>query len=185
MSNDTYATPVDVFDAIRRRLNMPILFDVCADEWNAKTRLFFSAEDDALTIPWAERIGELVTGDQPDLKSTAYAAWMNPPYSDPYPWCEKANEESEQGLIIVGLLPDDRSTLWYQDHIEGQASLCFVPNRRISFIDPDTGEPKPGNPKGSVFPVWTPWRTGRTEYIRFNLPDIDKRSRRKRCLNTT
>ena len=32
------------------------------------------------------------------------STFMNPPYSNPYPWCKKAYEESLKGKLVVGLL---------------------------------------------------------------------------------
>lgn len=154
---DTWRTPDNLLRAAERFLNMPFMLDVCANATNTVCDKYYSIDDDALRddCDWSARRG---------------AAWMNPPYSDPAPWCAKAASESERrGIFVVGLLPDDRSTRWYQQHIEGVASLALVPDRRVAFLHPLTGEPAKGNPKGSVIPIWTPWRTGRTEYIRIKI----------------
>jgi hypothetical protein len=112
---------------------------------------------------------------------TLPAAWMNPPYSDPGAWCAKAAHEAAKGMIIVGLLPDDRSTVWYQQHIHGIAPTVFLTPTRIQF---DSLGQKPGtgsNPKGSIIPIWTPWRTGQTQevYISMDIWTNHKPTRRK------
>jgi len=165
MANDHWATPPEVFERIQELVRLPIVFDVCASSLNAKTHMHFNEGHDALSMDWYWEMRGRMNGPQ----QVSYALWMNPPYSNPTPWVRKANVESTKGLIIVGLLPDDRSTKWYQDNIEGQATICFIPDRRISFINAETGKVQKGNNKGSVIPLWTPWRTGRTQYVRFNL----------------
>lgn len=158
---DSWATPHHVVENVEEFLGFRFGHDVCASAQNYKAPRWWSEKEDALSIDWAAALS--AWHDRGPL-----AVWMNPPYSNPLPWVMKAAEESRKGLIVVGLLPDDRSTKWYQAGIEGHASLALVPNRRISFLDAN-GKPINGNPKGSVLPIWTPWRTGRTEYVRIEL----------------
>ncbi len=40
--------------------------------------------------------------------------YVNPPYSNPLPWVQKAIEESKLGKRIVMLLKHDSSTYWYR-----------------------------------------------------------------------
>jgi len=158
-SRDLWETPPDVFDAIQSELGIRFSLDVCAVGENAKCFSYLSPDDDALSIDWNDRMGE---------RYATIALWMNPPYSDPTPWVRKAAEESAKGLIVVGLVIHDPSTKWFQQYVEGVASVAYVPDRRISFLQ--DGKPVNGNPKPSIFPVWTPWRTRQTQYVRFNLP---------------
>lgn len=166
-ARDRRATPWWLFRQIERLLNVPIIHDVCAAKETTKCATYWGPDVgvDSLAIDWMGH--EATWGRQ----VFPFALWMNPPYSDPGPWCEKAAAEAAKGLIVVGLLPDDRGTRWYQDHIEGVASLAFLPSRRISFLGPD-GKPQNGNPKPSIIPVWTPWRTGRTEDVRFQCDEV-------------
>lgn len=158
---DRRATPPAVFERICRMTGLVPVRDVCADEDNYKVRPFWTVEDNALEISWRHNLGVNFAGHHP-------CVWMNPPYSDPAPWCKKAAFEADKGLLVLGLLPDDRSTGWYQEWVD-QASVVFVPDRRIAFLGPD-GKPQPGNPKGSVFPLWTPWGNGGLpQEIRFGL----------------
>lgn len=148
---DKRQTPWFVFNRILELINMPILLDVCAQPHTAKVSRYFTSG--ALTRSWRVKGG---------------ASWMNPPFSNPFPWCQKAYEESKKGAIIVGCLPDDRSTIWYQEWIEDKAAIVYVPDKRISFED-GRGRPQKGNPKGSVFPVWLPMAIDKTSYVRFCL----------------
>ena len=165
VERDRRATPPAVFERIQEVSGLRFIHDVCADERNRKCESYWSEADDAFSFCWRDRL--------PVAKAARKAAWllplwMNPPYSDPYPWCATAAREARRGLVVMGLLPDDRSTEWYQHWIEDVATVCWVPDKRISFLGPD-GRPQSGNPKGAIFPLWTPWRTGRTEFVRFAL----------------
>ena len=158
MANDDWQTPPELIQRIEDWIGMQIMLDVCATPDNRVCDAFYSESTNALSedIPWIPPAGA--------------AAWMNPPYSNPLPWCAKAEAQSlTRGATIIGLLPDDRSTRWYRNHIEGKAAIELIPSRRIAFIDPTTGNPKGGNNKGSIIPIWFPWRTGTTQSIRIEI----------------
>ena len=161
MANDSWATPPEVVAKVEAWLGLNFMLDVCATEENKKAQFYIDEDQDSLSCDWADYEEH---GHHP-----GYPLWLNPPYSKPLPWCQKAAEESRKGLIVVGLLKDDRSTRWYREYVEGVASVCLVPNKRISFIDPATGKPGKGNNFASVLPIWTPWSTGRTGYVRIDL----------------
>ena len=151
---DLWRTPPEIIEVIKGFLNMGIALDACAANAEVSVAHYFiSPEQDALSNNrWPLSRGQV--------------AFMNPPYSKPATWCARASLEAfSNQAFVVGLLPDDRSTKWYQEHIEGVASLALLPNKRISFLRPD-GSKGGSNNRGSVIPVWTPWRTTRTEYIR-------------------
>lgn len=162
---DKRQTPRFLFRRIQHLMNMPIVHDVCAEPHTTKCESFWAEEDDALSIDWMEELSQknLTQG-----RSMPYAVWMNPPYSNPEIWCKKAYQESKFGLIIIGLLPDDRSTGWYQDWVEDKAAFIYLPDRRISFEDANC-VPQTGNPKGSIVVVWTPMTTNKTCEMRFKI----------------
>lgn len=160
-ARDRRATPRWLFKQIEQMVGVPIVHDVCAEPETAKCASFWTAEDDCLMVSWKAFANIKLSG-----RYNAIAFWMNPPYSNPEPFLAKAVEESAKGLIVVGLLPDDRGARWYQRHIEGVANTLLIPDGRISFHGPD-GKPQNGNPKPSVIPIWTPWRTGKTMEYRF------------------
>jgi len=164
---DEWATPPNFFNQIQKLVNIPLVLDVCASHKNAKTECYLTKEDDALTKNWKS----IVVREHQNATNPIVGAFMNPPYSKPYDWCKKAAMEAEKGLIVVGLLNDDRSTKWYQEYIEDVASICFVPNKRIAFLN-DDGEIVKGNPKGQIIPVYTPWNIGKTEYVRFKVEEL-------------
>lgn len=156
---DKRQTPISVFNRIQELVNIPLIHDVAAEDHTAKCPSFWTIEDDALSRDWTEAsIGYF----------NNHALWMNPPYSNPEAWVKKAAEEARNGLIVVGLIPDDRSTGWWQKWVEDKASIVYIPNKRISFED-GNGVAQKGNPKGSAIPVWLPMECDKTNYQRFIL----------------
>ena len=137
---DLRATPWPVYRAICEHLGLEPEIDVCAGHGTAKAPQYWTEADDALGKRWPPAV-----------------CWMNPPYSRPGVWCKKAARESRDGSIVIGLLPDDRSTAWYRQWVYPYASAIYITDRRISFLD-SNGRPQGGNPKGSIVPIWTPWR---------------------------
>lgn len=159
-TKDMYRTPRHIITAIERALNMRIGWDVCADHVSnvATTGRYFGLDkdQDSLKFWWYKRLPKMTV------------CFMNPPYSQIPAWANKAKIEASRGLIVVGLLPDMRSSRWFQKNVEGKASLCLLPDGRINFESPDPTIKVSSNPWPSCVPVWTPWTTGRTEYVRFN-----------------
>lgn len=151
---DLYATPPDIFERIQAVARITFFTDVCAQAWSAKCGNYWTKRNNALKMKWTDHIDPL----QP--------LWMNPPYSDLPAWTEKAAKEASDGLIVMGLVPDTRSSGWYRHNLDGVASTAFVPDGRINFIKPD-GKRAPSNMWPSVFPLWTPWQTGFTQYCYF------------------
>lgn len=152
---DRRATPSWLISALLLELRINAFdFDICAEKTTAKAVNYFTVADNSLSFDWSRRIrlGSFV--------------FMNPPYSDPTPWVKRANKFSVIGeFFVVGVLPDDRAASWYKEHIENQATHCWLPQERVSFLDAK-GKPQGGNPKATVCPLWTPWRTGTTTYSR-------------------
>lgn len=64
--------------------------------------------------------------------SWKHKTFVNPPYSNPLPWVQKAVEENEKGKQIALLLKVDPSTRWYKLLVEVDAEILFF-NRRIKF----------------------------------------------------
>jgi len=79
---------------------------------------------DALKIDWKDK------------------TYVNPPYSKPLPFVEKAIEESKKGKIIVMLLRVDTSTKWFAKIIESKAHILWL-NGRIKYRRTDYTYHKP------------------------------------------
>ena len=74
-----------------------------------------------------------------DWKDKTY---VNPPYSKPLPWINKAIEENRQGKTIVMLLRMDVSTRWFRDLQNAGAVFLWV-NGRLKFGDTGKSAPFP------------------------------------------
>lgn len=68
-------------------------------------------EIDGLSIEWKDK------------------TYVNPPYSNPLKWVEKAIEENKKGKIIVMLLKVDTSTRWFAKLNEAGAKFFWLHGR--------------------------------------------------------
>lgn len=81
-----WATPQKFFDDLNEDFCFTV--DVCASEWNAKLKRFWSVSDDALSLSWR---GEV--------------CFMNPPYGRQIKdWVKKAYEESRKGAVVENVI---------------------------------------------------------------------------------
>jgi hypothetical protein len=90
---------------------------------------YYDKTVDGLALPWRGKI------------------WLNPPYSDPYPWIKKLFTEYEMGNVTAALVllntansPQWAQLLWSST----QGSVCMF-NSRIRFWRPDRPEGKAGD----------------------------------------
>jgi phage N-6-adenine-methyltransferase len=95
----------------------PFDLDPCAEEHTAKAPRFYTKQDDGLNHPWFGRV------------------FVNSPYSDPRPWCERALRAaaSDEAELVVMLLPASTATAWFHEVVLPNAHLEFV-RRRIRFL---------------------------------------------------
>lgn len=134
-TSDEWATPLDVFERIAAAYG-PFDLDACCRPETAKARRYFTKDDDALTKRWTGRV------------------WVNPPYSDPRPWIEKAMSAAVSGDAsrVVMLLPASTDTNWFHDLVLPFADVVFVKGR-VKFLGWE-GTPI-GSPKaGSIIAVF-------------------------------
>ena len=82
--------------------------------WDDPCPLNPNFETDGLTRIWADR------------------TFVNPPYSDPLPWIEKAVSEARGGKIVVLLLKMDTSTKWFARLKEANAEFLWI-NGRLHY----------------------------------------------------
>lgn len=143
---DTWQTPRYVFEWLDKRFGFEI--DGCANEHNA------------LCQSWVGE-GSPLGGDFLDI-NTPYPYrnlrfYVNPPYSDVTPFLKAAKELKDKGHLVVVLLNNDKSTQWYQNHIQGVANeVIDITGGRIAFIHPITGKEIKGNSKGQMVVVFDP-----------------------------
>lgn len=126
-SSDHWSTPQSIVDLLAADYG-PFDLDPCCRVETAKAPKFYTPSDNGLVQPWTGRV------------------WLNPPYSKPAPWLEKARHETRKGhcSVVVALLPVRTDTRWFHNLVNGVAEIRFLPGR-IKWIGWQ-GTPIP-NPK--------------------------------------
>jgi site-specific DNA-methyltransferase (adenine-specific) len=90
-----WETPQALFDELSHIFG-GFTLDPCATTQNAKCTRFFTREDDGLSQPWTGKV------------------FVNPPYGREIgKWVRKAYEESQNGALVVCLLPARVDTRWW------------------------------------------------------------------------
>jgi len=104
------------------------------DSYNSEPWIFHLFEGWFDPCPYDDNPNE--DGLSIDWKDKTY---VNPPYSKPLPWIQKAIEENKKGKLIVMLLRMDTSTRWFKELQEAGAKFLWI-NGRLRF---GTGKPAP------------------------------------------
>jgi phage N-6-adenine-methyltransferase len=128
-SSDHWATPWPIVRALEAEFG-EFNLDPCCRKENAKARRFYTLENNGLAQQWFGRV------------------FMNPPYSKPGPWLEKAIMETQPGhaLIVVALLPVRTDTRWFHTLVKDRAEVRFIQGR-IKWIGwQGTPIPQPKDP---------------------------------------
>lgn len=125
---DQWVTPRWVVDglmafAVSRGVERTRIIDVCASDDNYRFTPYITTADDTLVTPWGQN-------------STC---WMNPPYSNPMPFIEKAVLEMDNGNSTIALLKNDCSTKWFSYAVKHASDIVFITDGRVGF-DPPPGQ---------------------------------------------
>ena len=116
-----------------------VLFSSASDEWATPTETFraldaeFKFADDACPLG-GDRNGLLREWSSP--------CFVNPPYSDIYPWMEKAKIEADAGKTVVLLVPSRTDTRWWHEFAMKASEIRFI-RGRLKFGNAKTGAPFP------------------------------------------
>lgn len=174
-ARDSWETDQKVFDWASERWG-PFELDAAASHENYKCAYYYTKDEDALAKGWRSSVApnreEGFSPQQQPIKTKIFdKVWLNPPYSDPYPWLAKAKAESEKGATVVVLVNADHTTKWYKDFVYDYEKQQLHPNvqrvdypKRIKFkapaglISKKTGKPvkQTTNPFPSMFVIFTP-----------------------------
>ena len=149
--SDSWRTPDALFNELNNEFHFDI--DLCATKENSKCNVYCKDYLSTLQVVsvndgygW-ELVGTLKEFIKDGDVKTAF---MNPPYSNPKPFIEKAWEDSKQCKIVC-LVKCDPSTKWWAvfwDHNRGPKNGCevrFFP-KRVQFDPPAGFEGKASGP---------------------------------------
>ena len=105
-----WETPQALFDELDRIFG-GFTLDPCATAENAKCARFFTREDDGLSQAWSGKV------------------FMNPPYGREIgQWVRKAWQESQNGTLVVCLLPARVDTRWWHEYAK-KGHVYFLQGR--------------------------------------------------------
>lgn len=140
---DDWETPSSLFNELNQKYHFTL--DPCATHKNAKTKKYYTQEQDGLNQSWE---GERV--------------FCNPPYSKAGKqdeWIRKCYEESlKPNTIVVALIPARTDTKRFHQYILGKAEITFIQGRLFFEIDGNPILDKNNRPQPAPFPsmicVW-------------------------------
>lgn len=133
--NDNFETPVYIYNQLNKIFNFEL--DVACNSDNCLCNVGFmqNLNIDALKTTWNN-----------------YRCFCNPPFSKKGDFIKKAHDEVlyHECPICVMILPlNSMDTRVWHEYIEGKFHYEILQGR-ISFIDPETKQPKKGNNSGTV-----------------------------------
>ena len=139
VGND-WITPPDVMERARVALGGYISLDPCEAPKGTPShvkawRAYRLPYDDGLKLRWnCDRL------------------WMNPPFSPVKPWLKRLADGWRSGHVRSGIaLVSDRALVGEGGNtLLMAAKAVIVPDSRIRFLRPDTGEPEPSPSFGAV-----------------------------------
>lgn len=111
--SDEQETPPEFYQGLNEWFG-PFDLDVCASHENHKCDNYFTIDDNALEQAWTGK------------------CWMNYPYSQPYPWLEKAYNEALHGAYVIVLGKFDCSTKWWNEWVR-KCSKWWLVSKRLKF----------------------------------------------------
>lgn len=142
-ATDEWATPRDFFAKLNRRYRFTL--DPCATAENATCPLYFTRADDGLKQDWG-----------------THRVFCNPPYGRAIgAWTRKCFEASQQGALVVLLVPARTDTRWYHESVAGKAAVRFL-RGRLRFGNAEASAPFPSMLAVYSRPAVTCARCGRT-----------------------
>lgn len=124
-----------------------VLFSSASDEWSTPQDTFNSLNDEFGFVDDPCPLGGGINGLMREWGSPCF---VNPPYSEIYPWMEKAHLECKHGKQVVLLVPARTDTKWWHEFAMKAKEIRFI-RGRLKF-----GGSKNSAPFPSCVIVFTP-----------------------------
>lgn len=128
-TNDDRCTPPDVIGSVLTFAGV-VHYDPCSNPWSLVPALVkHDKRDDSLSKRWSDHVPPLGF------------LWLQPPYSDPLPFCRLAvNEHTQRGVEVLALVKHDSSTQWWNVLAENAIAICHFRDRlHFRLAGEDTG----------------------------------------------
>lgn len=117
-------TPRSLFELLNEEFHFTL--DPCCTMDTAKCKTYYTPKDDGLSKSWA-----------------GYTVFMNPPYGrEILKWIKKAYEESNNGTIVVCLIPSRTDTKYWHEYCMKASEIRFIKGR-IKFGNASANAPFP------------------------------------------
>lgn len=139
MANNSWGTPPHFIESARKVMGSIDTDPASNDEAQkiVQALRYFTEQNSGLDYLWEDNV------------------WLNPPYGRGLakPFINKVVEDFQSGYVTqaVVLLNSVYSSAWWKEsEIAQSCSAICLPDHRIAFINPDTGEPEKGNDREQI-----------------------------------
>ncbi|TMP23753.1 DNA N-6-adenine-methyltransferase [Pseudoalteromonas ruthenica] len=99
---DFTRTPRWVFEAFNSMYQYDL--DAAALECSALLPNYYTPKQDSLSRDWSS---------ENEPKGKFLSVWLNPPFSNIYPWVEKVLEQQEKGVLTTLFVPHENRAKWW------------------------------------------------------------------------
>ncbi len=145
-----WATTPECFADAQALYGRKFKIDVAATQLTKKCSVFFSEHENALITPWLDDW------------------WCNPPFDSKLAFLTWAYVQKSffktSGMMLI---PFEPCTGWWEQYVEGKASVVYEPDGRYPFLESDGKTKKSGVNFASCFVLFTPTYTNETLRVRF------------------
>lgn len=136
---DVWQTPPELLNLLRKP-GTPIDLDPCA---GTNTGI---AETNVTDTPvwYADKLPreDTIYGGDGLSHEWGGRVFVNPPFSNKRAWLSKVVESQDDTDVIFALTPDSTDVKsWWHGYIAEEAEYVWFSRGRISYINPETGEP--------------------------------------------
>lgn len=165
---DRYCTPGHVMADVRYFWPTGITLDVCGDPNSvvgALAQFDLRLGQNALVIDWRAAM-EIALREAGRTVGWARTIWVQPPYSNPAPFMERAVRASQTipDVELLALVPGTPATKWWSHYVTTHArAVCLWGPERINFLK--NGVPDKGTrQESSLVMLCSPDRAGNACY---------------------
>lgn len=128
-TNDDRCTPPEVIGAVVSFARV-VHYDPCSNPWSLVPALVqHDKRDDSLSKRWSDHV------------PPRGFLWLQPPYSDPLPFCRLAAlEHTTRGVEVLALVKHDSTTKWWRTLSEHAVAILHFDERlHFRLAGEDTG----------------------------------------------